>query len=120
MTSFNKKRKKGLTPAEQKTTTAFKLMSEKVKTLEKSLKSTQDELGIYRTKYHEADKNNAVLASKVNTLVFHEILKFVVSVVCGGIGINLIVNGILVLGCIVVIFGIILYAAIVISDKSKK
>jgi len=120
MTSFNKKRKRGLTPAEQKTTAAFKLMSEKVRTLEKSLKSTQDELEIYRAKYHEADKSNAVQASKASTLVFREILKFVVSVVCGGIGINLITNGILEWGLGIVVLGIILYAAIVISDKSKK
>ncbi|HUV81271.1 MAG TPA: hypothetical protein VMW21_01995 [Patescibacteria group bacterium] len=120
MTYLNKKIKRGLTPAEQKTTAAFKLMSEKVKTLEKSLGSTQDELEIYRAKYHEADKNNAVQASRASTLVFHEILKFVVSIVCGGIGINLITNGILGWGLGIVVLGIIFYAVIVISDKLRK
>ncbi len=120
MTSFNKKRKRELTPAEQKTTAAFKLMSERVKTLEKSLKNTQNELESYRTKYYDADKKHAIQMSKNNTLVFHEILKFVVSILCGGIGVNLITDGKIVEGIRIIVLGVVLYGIIVITDKYKK
>jgi len=120
MTSLNKKGKRGLTPAEQKTTAAFKLMSERVKTLEKSLKNTQDELESYRTKYYDADKKHAVQMSKNSTLVFHEILKFVVSVVCGGIGVNLVTDGRIKEGIGIIALGVVLYGVIVITDRYKK
>lgn len=114
------KRNNGLTTKEQKTTAAFKMMADKVKTLEKSLKSTQDELEKIRGKYHEADKSNAVYSSKNETVIFHEILKFVVSVVCGGIGVNMITSGDVKNGVMVIILGIIIYSVIVISDHPKK
>ncbi|MES3031323.1 MAG: hypothetical protein V4697_02820 [Patescibacteria group bacterium] len=110
----------GLTPKEQKTTAAFKLMAEKVKILEKSLKTTQDELENYRGKYHEADKTNAVQVSRNHTLIFHEILKFVVSVVCGGVGVNLLTNNQIEWGAGIIVSGIILYTVIVFSDRYKK
>lgn len=119
MSENNKKNKKGLTPAEQKTTAAFKLMAEKVKTLEKSLKVTQDELEKYRDKYHEADKSNAIQTSRNSTLIFHEILKFVVTVICGGIGVNFITGGNLKNGLMMLLLALILYSAIIFSDRSK-
>ena len=119
MTHARKKRKGELTTAEQKTTTAFKLMSGEIKTLKKSLKNTQDELEKYREKYHESDKNYAVERSKNTTLFFHEILKFIVSVVCGGIGVNLITGSSILLGVGILFLGIILYVLIVLSDWSR-
>lgn len=113
------KRKNGLTPTEQKTTAAFKLISEKASTLEKSLKCTQDELEKYRDKYHEADKTNAVQNSRNRTLVFHEILKFIVSVVCGGVGVNLVTGGKIWTGAGIIFVGIIIYSVIVVSDRYK-
>lgn len=120
MSENSKKKNNGLTPSEQKTTAAFKLMSEKVKILEKSLKVTQDELENYRGKYHESDKNHAIEKSRNTTLVFHEVLKFIVSVVCGGIGVNLITNGEVKNGLGVLLIGIIVYTAIIFADRSKK
>lgn len=119
MPKNNKKKNKILTPAEQKTTVAFKLMSEKIETLEKSLKITQDELESYRSKYYESDKNHAIEKSRNNTLVFHEILKFVVSVIGGGIGVNLISGGQINNGVICLTITIVIYSAIVFSDKRK-
>lgn len=119
MLKNNKKKNKVLTPAEQKTTAAFKLMSEKVETLERSLKSTQDELESYRSKYHESDKNHAIEKSRNSTLVFHEILKFVASVVGGGLGVNYISSGQLKTGAICLICTVIFYSLIVLSDKRK-
>lgn len=119
MSKNNGKKNKILTTAEQKTTAAFKLMSEKVETLEKSLRSTQDELESYRSKYHESDKNHAIEKSRNSTLVFHEILKFVVSVVGGGLGVNLISTGQIQNGTICLIVTVIAYSAIVLSDKRK-
>ena len=120
MKNYYSKKNNGLTTKEQKTTAAFKLMSDKVKTLEKSLKSTQDELEKTREKYHEADKSNAVYSSKNTTVIFHEVLKFVISVVCGGIGVNMITSGAVKNGAIVIIVGIIIYSFVVISDHTKK
>jgi hypothetical protein len=120
MAAQNNKRKNGLTPKEQKTTAAFKLMAEKVKTLEKSLKVTQDELEKYRDKYHEADKSNAIHISRNSTQIFHEILKFIISIVCGGIGVNLLTGGSVNKGIGAIVLGVVLYSAIVISDKYQK
>lgn len=119
MSINNKKKNKGLTPAEQKTTAAFKLKSEQVKVLERSLKITQDELEKYREKYHESDKNHAIEKSRNSTLIFHEILKFVVTVVCGGIGVNFITGGNFKNGLMMLLLALILYSAIIFSDRLK-
>jgi hypothetical protein len=120
MTSVTYKRKNSLTPKEQRTTAAFKLMSRQIRTLEKSLARTQDELEKYRSKYHEVDKSNAVQISRNSTLIFHEFLKFVVSIVFGGIGVNLITGDSIILGVVLIVLGFLIYAIIVVSDRYKK
>lgn len=117
MSSNKRKNKSELTPAEQKTTATFKLLSEQKKTLEKSLRTTQDELEYYRGKYHEADKNHALERNKNNTLALHEILKFLVSIVCGGIGVNFISSQNYLYGLIFLAVGIFIYAMIVVFDR---
>lgn len=107
-----------LTLAEQKTTATFKLMSGQIKTLQKSLKVTQDELESYRGKYHEVDKNYAVAASKNSTLVFHEVLKFGVSAIAGGIGVNFISAQSYTKGIILIVVAVLIYATIVYSDRN--
>lgn len=114
----NRKTKKNtLTPKEQKTTGTFKLMSERAEVLEGSLKLTQDELEKYREKYHEADKNHALEISKNSTLVFHEVLKFSVSTIFGGLGVNLITSQVYSKGVGLIIAGIVLYGLIVFFDR---
>lgn len=115
-----KKKNRRLTPAEQKTTATFKLMSETINTLQLSLRSTQDELERYRGKYYRSDKNHAIEKSKNNTLIFHELLKFLVSTIGGGLGVNLISDGQAKNGCLVIVFTTFLYGIIVISDRIKK
>lgn len=114
----NGKRKKNtLTLNEQKTTATFKLMSEKNKTLEKSLKITQDELEKYRGKYHESDKNHAIQKSKNQTIIFHEILKYFASILFGGVGVNYLTNGDYLFGGVLILISLIFYVLIVLSDR---
>lgn len=113
----SKQKKNNLTTKEQKTTATFKLMSEKNKTLEKSLKITQDELENYRSKYYESDKNHAVQVSKNTTIIFHEILKYITSVIFGGLGINYFTNGKYIYGGILILISLIFYGLIVFSDR---
>lgn len=115
-----KKGKNELTPKEQKTTVAFKLLSTRVKILERSLKNTQDELEGYREKYHEADKKHAVECNKNKTILLHEVLKFVASSVPVAIGVNYLTNQKYVEGTLVIIGGIILYIVIIFSEKFIK
>ena len=112
-----KQKKNSLTPNEQKTTAAFKLKCEQIKTLEKSLTSTQNELEEYREKYYEADKNQAIEANKNSVSKFHEILKFIVSGVFVGLGVNFITNHSYAYGTELIIAGAICYAVIVFVDK---
>ncbi len=117
MSKQNGKQNIKLTSAEQKTTAAFKMLTAENKSLRQSLKRVQDELEGYRERYHEADKNHAVLVSKHTTVAFHEFLKFVVSTVCGGVGVNLLTDGHIFGGVIMVITGLVLFALIVFVDK---
>ncbi|MES2060014.1 MAG: hypothetical protein V4438_03215 [Patescibacteria group bacterium] len=112
-----KGQKNNLTAKEQKTTATFKLMSEKNKTLERSLKITQDELEKYREKYHESDKNHAVQKSKNQTIIFHEILKYISSALVGGVGVNYLTNGQYKLGSVLIVVSLIFYTLIVFSDR---
>ncbi|MFH1001056.1 MAG: hypothetical protein V1783_09465, partial [Bacteroidota bacterium] len=71
------------TPAEQKTTAAFKLKSEEIKALRQSLKKTQDQLEAMRQEKFEHEKRNAVLENKQKNIFWIEFFKFVSA---GGIG----------------------------------
>lgn len=108
-----------LTPAEQKTTAAFKLLSEQKNILEKSLKLTQDELEKYREKYHEADKNHALQISKNSTIVFHEVLKFAISMIFGGLGVNMFTEHLYKEGASLMLVGLVLYTLLVFFDRKK-
>jgi hypothetical protein len=111
-------RKKGeLTPKEQKTTTAFKMMSAENKNLRESLKKAQDELETMRDKYHEADKGSAIQRQKNQTLALHEFLKYLLSVVLGGVGISLVTSGNILYGGFALLISIILYVIIVWFDR---
>ena len=113
----NGKKKSGLSPSEQKTTAAFKLQADTIKTLQKSLKGTQDELETYREKYHAADKDHAVLQGKNATVIFHEFLKFITSTILGGLGVNFISNKSYLMGVGLVVTSVLIYGLIVYSDR---
>ena len=94
-------------------------ISECAQALEKSLKRTQDELEGFRSKYHEADKGQALQLSKNQTLALHEILKFLISAVIGGLGVNLISSGEYAKGSAMVVTALVVYAIIVWFDRKN-
>ena len=81
-----------LTKKEQSTTTAYKLMSEKINNLEASLKKTQDEAEKSRTEKYETEKKNILLEEKLKNNNFIEIFKFLSSVGVG-FSVNYFTNG---------------------------
>lgn len=72
-----------LTKKEQSTTTAYKMMSDKINNLEASLKKTQDGSEVLQQTNHELDKKVAMLENKLEKNGFIEILKFISA---GGVG----------------------------------
>ena len=75
-----------LTKKEQSTTTAHKLMSEKINNLEASLKKTQDEAEKIRTEKYEIEKKNVLLEEKLKNSTVISILEFLSS---AGLGFGL-------------------------------
>ena len=75
------KRKKTLilTPKEQATTAAFKLLKQENEYLKESLKNTQNELEKLREEKFEVEKNNVVLQHKQKTMFRVEVLKLLSS-----------------------------------------
>ena len=58
-----------------------------------TIKTTQDELEDWREKYHAADKQNGILDSKISFVTGVEVIKFIVSAVGTGYGVNLFSSG---------------------------
>jgi hypothetical protein len=54
-----------------------------------TIQTTQDELEVWREKYHAADKQNGILDSKISFVTGVEVIKFIVSAVGTGYGVNL-------------------------------
>ncbi len=72
-----------LTKKEQSTTTAYKMMSEKINSLEASLKKTQDESETIRVEKQEIEKKYILLEQKLKDHLFITILEFLCSVGLG-------------------------------------
>ena len=77
--------KYGLSKAEQKTTTAFKMLSAENDSLKKSLKKTQDELEKMRREKFEHEKKNSLLEYRLEATFWIELFKFLAS---AGIGVS--------------------------------
>jgi hypothetical protein len=105
-----------LTKKEQSTTTAYKLMSQKINNLKSSLKKSQDESGRERQEKHELEKKLVLLENKIKNNNFLEILQFISS---GGIGfsINYITAGSWGLGLSIGIPSIIIFIVCVSVNK---
>ncbi len=84
----NRKKHNELTSKEQKTTAAFKMLSNENKLLKQSLKKTQDQLEGLRSKYHETDKQNSILNYKLDTSFIPELLKYLSSAIGAGFAVN--------------------------------
>lgn len=82
MTS-KQKQKNILTRKEQSTTTAYKMMSEKINNLEASLKKIQDESENIRSAKYEIEKKNILLEDKLKDQFIIRVLEFISA---GGFG----------------------------------
>jgi len=83
MANKSKNRENDLTPEEQKTTATFKLKSEEIKVLRKSLRKTQDQLEVMRQEKFGHEKRNAILENKQKNVFWIEFFKFASG---GGVG----------------------------------
>ncbi len=72
---------------------AFKVLGQENESLKKTLVNTQNELEQYRSQYHESDKKNGIYESMQQTVVFHELIKFLATGGLGGLSINLLSSG---------------------------
>lgn len=94
-----------------------KRLYEENSSLKSSLSSTQDELENWRTKYHESDKQVSILDVQVRSSVLAEIVKFLLSTIAAGLGVNLLTNGNYWLGGGLLALAVILYVGIVALGK---
>jgi len=108
--------KNSLTRKEQSTTVAYKMMSDKIKNLERSLKKTQDEAQKMQKENHELDKNVVLLESKLEGKVVIAILRFLSS---GGMGFaaNYITSDNIYLGLSIGIPSIVIFVASIVLNK---
>jgi len=67
-------------------------LNKEAKTLRKTIVNTQDQLEVWRTRYHNADKKNSILNTKLDVFVGIECVKFLLSAVGTAFGINLITS----------------------------
>lgn len=114
--AIRQKHNNNLTKKEQSTTTAYKMMSERINNLEASLKKTQDESEKERQAKHELDKNIILLESRLKNNIIVDIFKFLSS---GGVGfsINYITTGSIFLGLSVGIPSIVIFIVCVVVNK---
>lgn len=96
-----------------------KLYYDRVKVLEKSLKSVQDELETWKTKFHAADKDKGVLTAKLETNVSAEIIKFIVSGGLMGWGVNLFSSNNFLGGGAAIVAAVGAYTLIVVFSKKQ-
>lgn len=110
-------RKNNLTKKEQSTTTAYKMMSDKINNLEASLRKTQDESEKLQQKNHELDKRSVLLESKLKNNWFLEILKFISA---GGVGfaVNYFTAGLVSISLSIGIPSVIIFIVCVIVGKN--
>lgn len=74
-----KRKQNHLTKKEQSTTTAYKMMSEKINSLEASLKKIQDESEKIRAEKYEIEKKYILLEQKLKDHTFITFLEFLSS-----------------------------------------
>lgn len=105
-----------LTKKEQANTATYKLMSEKIKSLEKSLKKTQDESERERCRKYELDKEVALLKERSKNNIYIEAFKFLSS--CGiGFAINYATNGFWKISLMIGIPSIVIFLACILIYK---
>lgn len=109
------KKKNSLSKAEMNSG-AFKVQKDENSSLKKTLINTQDELERYRSKYHESDKKNSIYESMKETVVFHEIIKFLTGVL-GGVSTNFLSEGKYIYAMIALFISITVYMVIVNIDN---
>lgn len=93
---------------------------DELKTIKQSLVIAQDELGNWKNRYHESDKIAGILDSRIQSNLLAEIVKFVLSTVLVGAGINLLTDGNYLWGGVSSVAAIVCYIGIVLLSKTKK
>lgn len=68
-------------------------MNKEISTLKRTVVKTQNALEGWRGKYHDADKNNGILQSKLEFFVGLEVAKYLLAAVGTSYGINLVTSG---------------------------
>lgn len=67
-------------------------MNKEVNFLKRTVVKTQNELEGWRAKYHNADKSNGVLSSKLEFFVGIEVIKYLLSAIGTSYGVNLVTS----------------------------
>lgn len=117
MNRKNKKRNNNLSKQEMSNSGAFKVLKNENESVKKSLVSTQNELEEYRSKYHESDKKNGIYESMRQTVVLHEVIKFLATGVLGGLSINWLTDQKYLYSIISFVVAIIIYICVVRIDN---
>ncbi len=105
-----------LTKTEQATNVAYKMMSEKITSLEQSLKKTQDESEKERQEKHELDKKVVLLESKIKNNPFIKASEFI-STAAVGFSINYITSSDYQLGVPIMIAGLSVYIICIVLNR---
>ena len=92
---------------------------EELKVIKQSLVVAQDELGNWKNRYHESDKRVGILDSIIQSNLLAEIVKFLLSTVLAGIGINLLTDGSYLWGGIFALAAIVCYVGIVTLSRVR-
>lgn len=96
---------------------AFKVLKDENNSLKKTLISTQNELERYRSRYHEVDKENGIYRSMKQTVVFHELIKFLSTGILGSLSINMLTEKKYSYAFVLLIIAIIIYTVVVKIDN---
>jgi hypothetical protein len=97
----------------------IKSLYEELTTIRQSLVNSQDELENWKNKYHASDKRAGILNAQIRSSVLAEIMKFLLSTVLAGVGINLLTDGAYWIGGGLAAMAILCYVGIVALSKHE-
>lgn len=114
----NKKGKRNNLSKTEMSSGAFKVLKNENESLRKTLVNTQNELERYRSQYHESDKKNGIYESMKQTVIFHEVIKFLATGGLGGLSIDLLTRQKYLYAFISLFIAVIIYICVVRIDNS--
>lgn len=66
------------------------IQANEIEVQKETIRVTQDELEVWRSRFHNVDKNNSVLSSKLEFFVGIEVFKYLLSAIGTAYGVNLV------------------------------